>query len=183
MRKFIATVYACTCAALLSAAAPQVEPVTLDGVTAANVVVVSPKLVTAGQPNKESLQNLKKHGYDAVIYLAPGDSKEAIPEEAAILKGQGIEYVHVPIPWNAPEAAHLQATAEAMKSFQGKKVLVHCQLNMRASAITFLYRVIHAKEDPTLAWADVRKVWTPRDQWATYLEQQLAANGVGFKPF
>jgi protein tyrosine phosphatase (PTP) superfamily phosphohydrolase (DUF442 family) len=181
MQKFIASLFALAASAVMSAAAPQVEPVTLDGVTAANVVVVNPKLVTAGQPSRESLQNLKKHGYDAVIYLAPGDSRDAIADQAEILKSQGIEYVHVPIPWNAPEAAHLKATAEAMKNFQGKKVLVHCQLNMRASAITFLYRVIHAKEDPAMALADMKKVWVPRDQWATFVEAELKASGIDFQ--
>ena len=135
----------------------------------------------AGQPTRESLQGLKSHGYDAVIYLAPGDSADAVPDEAALLKAQGIEFVHVPIPWNAPETKHLTATADAMKRLQGKKVLVHCQLNMRASAVTFLYRTIHAKEDPATAWLDVKKLWTPRDQWATFVSNELAANNIPFK--
>jgi protein tyrosine phosphatase (PTP) superfamily phosphohydrolase (DUF442 family) len=157
-------------------------PVTIAGVTAPNVVQVSPLLVTAGQPTRESLQGLEANGYDAVIYLAPGDSADAIPEEAALLKAQGIEFVHVPIPWNAPETKHLTATADAMKRLQGKKVLVHCQLNMRASAITFLYRTIYAKEDPATAWLDVKKVWTPRDPWATFVTRELAANHIAFTP-
>ena len=158
------------------------SPAPIAGVVAPNVVVINPTLVTAGQPTRASLEGLKAHGYDAVIYLAPGDSKDAIPDEARILKSQGIEFVHVPIPWQAPEAKHLEATAAALDRLKGQKVLVHCQMNMRVSAVTFLYRTIYAKEDPAKAWVDVKKVWTPKDQWATFVDQQLAANGIAFKP-
>ena len=157
-------------------------PAPVAGVVAPNVVVISPTLVTAGQPTRASLQGLKAEGYKAVIYLAPGDSKDAIPDEAEILKSQGIEFVHVPIPWQAPETKHLAATAEALNRLKGQKVLVHCQMNMRVSAMTFLYRTIYAKEDPATAWMDVKKVWTPKDQWATFIDQELHANNIAFKP-
>ena len=150
-------------------------------VDAPNVHVVSPQLVTAGQPTRESLQKLKEEGFTAVIYLAPGNTADAVAEEAEILKAQGIEFVHVPIPWPAPEAQHLQATAEAMSRLKGQKVLIHCQMNMRASAVTFLYRTIHAKEDPAVAWKDVKAVWTPNNQWAKFIDEQLGAAGITFQ--
>jgi protein tyrosine phosphatase (PTP) superfamily phosphohydrolase (DUF442 family) len=156
-------------------------PAPIAGIVAPNVVVISPTLVTAGQPTRESLLGLKAEGYDAVIYLAPGDTADAVADEAQLLKAQGIEFVHVPIPWQAPEAQHLQATARALSRLQGKKVLVHCQMNMRASAVTFLYRTLYAKEDSAAAWADVKKVWTPRDQWAKFVDEQLQAGGSTFK--
>jgi protein tyrosine phosphatase (PTP) superfamily phosphohydrolase (DUF442 family) len=160
---------------------PAPAPMSLAGVVAPNIVVVSPTLVTAGQPTRESLQGLKAEGYTAVISLAPGDTPDAVKDEAEILKAQGIEYVHVPIPWQAPEAKHLEATAAALNRLKGQKVLLHCQMNMRASAVAFLYRTVYAKEDPTAAWADVKKLWTPKDQWAKFIDEQLQAGGVAFK--
>jgi protein tyrosine phosphatase (PTP) superfamily phosphohydrolase (DUF442 family) len=160
------------------AAAP---PVPVAGIIAPNVVAVSPTLVTAGQPDRASLLRLKSEGYAAVISLAPGNTSDAVADEAEILKAQGIEYIHVPIPWQTPEASHLEATAAALRRYQGRKVLVHCQMNMRASAVTFLYRAIYTKENPAAAWADVKKVWTPKDQWAKYVDDQLRAHGVAFK--
>jgi protein tyrosine phosphatase (PTP) superfamily phosphohydrolase (DUF442 family) len=156
-------------------------PKAVAGIVAPNVVVVSPNLVTAGQPTRESLLQLNAEGYAAVISLAPGNTADAVADEAAILKAQGIEFVHVPIPWQTPEASHLAATAAALQRFQGRKVLVHCQMNMRASAVTFLYRAIYAKEDPAAAWADVKKTWTPDGQWAKFVDDQLLANGIAFK--
>ena len=115
---------------------------------APNVVIISPTLVTAGQPTRESLQRLKAEGYVAVISLAPGDTADAVKDQAEILAAQGIEFVHIPIPWQAPEAKHLQATAAALNRLQGQKVLLHCQMNMRASALAFLYRTVYLKEIP-----------------------------------
>lgn len=55
-------------------------------------------------------------------------------------------------------------------------------MNMRASALTFLYRTIHAKDDPVQAWSDVKALWTPRDTWAAFIDAQLRAHGIPFKP-
>jgi hypothetical protein len=59
-------------------------------------------------------------------------------------------------------------------------VLVHCQMNMRASALTFLYRTIYAKEDPAKAWGDVKPLWTPTAQWADFISARLRARGIAF---
>lgn len=162
-------------------AASAEPPVPVAGIVAPNVRVISPLLVTAGQPDRASLQRLKAEGYAAVISLAPGDTRDAVPDQAAILAEQGIEYVHIPIPWQTPEAKHLDAMAAAMQKLKGRKVLVHCQMNMRASALTFLYRAIHEKEDPAKAWGDVKPLWTPTNQWAAFIDAQLQAHGIAFE--
>jgi protein tyrosine phosphatase (PTP) superfamily phosphohydrolase (DUF442 family) len=164
--------------AVLSAEPP---PSPVAGIVAPNVRVISPLLVTAGQPDRASLQRLKAEGYAAVISLAPGDTRDAVPDQAAILASQGVEFVHIPIPWQAPEAKHLDAMATAMQRLKGKKVLVHCQMNMRASALTFLYRTVHEKEDPARAWGDVKALWTPTNQWAGFIDAQLKAHGIAFE--
>lgn len=151
------------------------------GIIAPNVRVISPLLVTAGQPDRASLQQLKAHGYAAVISLSPGNTSDAVPDQAEILAAQGVEFVHIPIPWQTPEAKHLDAMAVAMQRLKGKKVLVHCQMNMRASAITFLYRAIHEKVDPAVAWGDVKPLWTPTNQWAGFIGAQLRAHGIAFE--
>jgi protein tyrosine phosphatase (PTP) superfamily phosphohydrolase (DUF442 family) len=154
----------------------------IAGIVAPNVRVISPLLVTAGQPDRASLQRLKAEGYAAVISMAPGNTADAVSDQAAILAAQGIDFVHIPIPWQAPEARHLEAMATAMQALKGKKVLVHCQMNMRASALTFLYRTIYEKEDPARAWADVKPLWTPTGQWADFINGQLRARGIAFEP-
>lgn len=163
------------------AAEPAAPPAPVAGIIAPNVRVISPLLITAGQPDRASLQRLKAEGYQAVISLAPGNTRDAVPDQADILASQGVEFVHIPIPWQAPEAKHLEAMAAAMQALKGKKVLVHCQMNMRASALTFLFRTIYNKEDPVIAWSDVKVVWTPTNQWASFIDGQLRAHGIAFE--
>jgi protein tyrosine phosphatase (PTP) superfamily phosphohydrolase (DUF442 family) len=165
-----------------TSAEPPAAVSAVAGITAPNVRVISPLLVTAGQPDRASLQRLKAEGYAAVISLAPGNTADAVTDQAEILAAQGVEFVHIPIPWQAPEAKHLDAMAAAMQRLKGKKVLVHCQMNMRASALTFLYRAIYEKEDPARAWADVKPLWTPTNQWADFINRQLRARGIAFEP-
>jgi protein tyrosine phosphatase (PTP) superfamily phosphohydrolase (DUF442 family) len=152
-----------------------------QGVQAPNVVVISEQLVTSGQPTPESLTNLSKQGFQAVIYLAPPSVPDAVANEPEIVRGQGLEFVNIPIQWSNPTEADYQSFVVAMKRLQGRKTLVHCQANMRASAMTFLYRVIAARENPTRAYEAVLKVWTPRNQWKDLMNSQLQKANIPFE--
>lgn len=174
-------ILACAANCTATSAESSAPPSPVAGIVAPNVRVIGPLLVTAGQPDRASLQRLKAEGYAAVISLAPDGTADAVPEQGAILAGQGVEYVHIPIPWQTPEARHLDSMAAAMQRFKGKKVLVHCQMNMRASAMTFLYRAIYEKEDPAKAWSDVKPLWTPTNQWAEFINAQLRAHRIAFE--
>jgi len=152
-----------------------------QSIKAPNVVSISENLVTAGQPTAESLAGLSKLGFKAVIYLAPPTVRDAIANESEIISNQGMVFINIPIQWAKPTEADFQSFAETMKRFQGQKVLVHCQANMRASAITFLYRVIVAKENPAQAYESVLKVWTPKDQWKDFMNSQLQKVNIPFE--
>jgi uncharacterized protein (TIGR01244 family) len=179
----IGTLLALLAGASLAATAAEAPPAAspVAGIVAPNVRVISPLLVTAGQPDRASLKRLKAEGYSAVISFAPGGTADAVPDQAEILAAQGVEFVHIPVPWQGPEARHLDAMAAAMQRLKGSKVLVHCQMNMRASALTFLYRTIHEKEEPAKAWGDVKPLWTPSSQWAAFIADQLRAHGIAFE--
>ena len=154
---------------------------TEQSIKARNVVAVSENLVTAGQPTPESLAGLSKLGFKAVINLAPPTVADAVTNESQIINDQGMAYVNIPVQWSKPTEEDFQTFAETMKRFQGQKVLVHCQANMRASAMTFLYRVIVAKENPALAYETVLKVWAPKDQWKDFVNGQLKKANIAFE--
>jgi hypothetical protein len=59
-----------------------------------------------------------------------------------------------------------------LRGFSDRKVLVHCQVNMRASSMVFLYRVIVAKESPDIAYESVTPVWSPEGSWRRLLASQ-----------
>lgn len=166
--------------AVLTAAWLALLPAAALAVTAPNVVPIDAKLVTSGQPKAEALAALAAEGFEAVLYLAPSSVPDAVKDEASILQKQGIEFVHIPIPFAAPAAAHVEAVSAALQRLQGKKVLVHCQVNMRASTLVFLYRVLQRKEDPAQAYDEVRRVWTPQGPWRDLAKRQLSEHGISF---
>ena len=147
-----------------------------------NLVTITDRLITAGQPSAAWLETLGQRGIESVIYLAPLSVGDAVPEEPQILARQGIEFVHIPITFNQPTGADFDRFSSAMTAMQGKKVLVHCQVNMRASSMVFLYRAIVLKEDPQTAFEAVGKVWVPNGVWQRFINAQLKRHAIVFDP-
>jgi protein tyrosine phosphatase (PTP) superfamily phosphohydrolase (DUF442 family) len=150
---------------------------------APNVVAITPLLVTSGQPSTQSLARLGQLGFEAVIYLAPSSVSDAVADEPELLAKQGIEFVHIPIPFGSPQEGHFLAVSAALTRLQHKKVLVHCQVNMRASSMVFLHRVLRGHESPELAYDAVAKVWSPSRAWRELLLTQLRKHNVNFRPY
>ncbi len=152
-------------------------------ITALNLVEVTPKIITSGQPSVEALETLGKQKIEAVIFLVPSHVPGVIANEAAILAKQGIAYMHIPIPFGAPTEQHYLAFAEAMAKLADKKVLVHCEINLRASSMVFLYRVIALKEDPSVVYDSVAKVWSPRGAWKPFIDNLLNKQNIKFTTY
>lgn len=147
---------------------------------APNVIAISEHLVTAGQPTPSALATLSEQHFRAVINLAPPTVASAVANEPELVRGQGIEYVSIPIAWTQPTDAHVQAFFAAMQRFKDRKVLVHCQVNMRASALGFLYQVIVEGQNPATAYEVLSRVWTPDGPWRSLLESQLRQAKIPF---
>jgi len=64
----------------------------------------SPIFSSAGQPSKEQLELLKAEGFERVAYIAFSNSRGAVAEEDAIVKELGMDYVQVPVIWDAPRS-------------------------------------------------------------------------------
>lgn len=154
-----------------------------QSIQAPNVVVISPRLVTSGQPTAESLAHLAEQGFKADIYLAPPTVRDAIPNEKDIVVRQGLEFVNIPIPFGEPTEADFQQFVETMNRYRDQKVLVHCQVNMRASSMTFLYRVIEGHEPPEKAYESVARVWSPEGPWKQLIVDELRKAHIAFEPY
>lgn len=165
--------------ALLLAAAPGACAQPMD---APNVSVIGPNLVTSGQPTAQSLAGLGAAGFRAVVYLAPSTVASAVQEEPGLLARQGIEFIQIPIPFGAPDESHLEALSAALLRLQDRKVLVHCEINMRASTMVFLHRVIRLGVPPADAYDAVASVWSPRGPWRRLMVEQLAKHHIPFEP-
>jgi protein tyrosine phosphatase (PTP) superfamily phosphohydrolase (DUF442 family) len=147
----------------------------------ANYVAATERLHTAGQPSAETLASLSEHGFELVVNLAPPSSSGAVAEEGKLIAEDGPTYVNIPVVWQQPTYEDFALFSAVMNGARDRKVLVHCQLNMRASAFTFLYRVIHEGVPPEEALEALRAVWIPRDQWATFTADVLQRHDVDFK--
>lgn len=168
---------------LLLAVAACFHAAAFASLTAPNVVPIHERWVTSGQPGAAALQGLGTEGFEAVIYLAPPTVPDAVPDEPRIVAAQGLEYVNIPIRFDRPTEADFAAFAEAIRRLEGRKVLVHCQINLRASSMTFLHRVIVGKEAPEKAYDSVARVWSPNRVWKAYIVSMLRKHGIGFEPY
>ena len=148
-----------------------------------NLVAISDRLVTSGQPSAAWLSTLRAQGFDAVVYLAPPDVPDAVADESRIVGSQGLVFVNIPIAFDRPTPADYAMFASVMHALEGRKVLVHCQANLRASSMAFLDRAIRRREDPDGAWKAVIAVWKPDGTWQRYIDGELARHGVSFEAY
>jgi hypothetical protein len=52
-----------------------------------------------------------------------------------------------------------------MEHFAGKRVLVHCYANARASAFVYLWRTLHAGHDDAQARAAMIEIWDLKEDY------------------
>ncbi len=137
-----------------------------------NYVPISEKLHTCGQITGDALDVLKKEGVKAIISVNAEEfgAIESLKRQA---RGQGIDFVNVPVSWEDPTISSLEDFFEAMDKYQEVEILVHCQLNWRASAYVYLYRTIRLKESKKEAQKALRKIWNPEkyDAWNAFFKQ------------
>lgn len=137
-----------------------------------NYVPISEKLHTCGQITGDALDVLKKEGVKAIISVNAEEfgAIESLKREA---RGQGIDFVNIPVSWEEPTIASLEDFFVAMDKYKEVELLVHCQLNWRASAYVYLYRTIRLKEPKKEAQKALRKIWNPEkyDAWNAFFKR------------
>lgn len=137
----------------------------------------SPTFASSGQPDKDQLGALKAAGFERIVYIAMSDSRNALANEDVVVKELGMDYIHVPVIWDQPTTADFYAFAGAMQQQPDRKTLLHCQVNYRASAFSFLYRVLYEDVPLAEAKADMNSVWTPNETWKNFIFAILEENG------
>ena len=142
-----------------------------------NIVKWRGGLTSSGQPNADYLARVKAQGFDMVVNLAPPQSPGSIENEGGIVGRQSAVYVNIPVDFGKPTAEDFRVFTDVMKSAAKKNVLVHCQVNLRGSAFTFLYRVIHESAPVDETRQKMLGVWVPDPVWKAFIEATLAAYG------
>jgi len=140
-----------------------------------NYLEINLTLGTAGQPAAGQFADIQKAGYEVVINLLPISSPKALPDEPAMVAQLGMQYISIPVIWDAPTASDLELFFEAMARHSGRKIFVHCAMNMRVSAFVFLYRVLVEGIPPQEAEMDMLMIWEPNPTWQQFIDQALAS--------
>ena len=138
----------------------------------------SDAFASSGQPSKRELEQLQEAGFERIVYIAYSDHRNSLDNEDRLVKKLGVEYVHIPVEWEQPTGSDFYLFAGAMQRAPDKKTLLHCQVNFRASAFSFLYRVIYEDVPVAQAKADMNSVWTPNDTWKALIFEVLSENGI-----
>ena len=144
-------------------------------------IFVRPNLFASAQPSAQQFRELSEVGCCTVINLTPAGSKNALPNEAALVTGLGMEYLHFPVDFAHPADDDYFACEAALLERQDQKCLLHCALNRRGSSFIAIYRVRQFHWNSKAAWAGLRKVWEPDAVWQSFIER-LMSQDTQFRP-
>jgi len=140
-----------------------------------NFYQITKDIGTGGQPTVSQLSEVAQNNYSVVVNLAMPDSAHAIPQEESIVASLGMQYIHIPIPFEAPTANHLREFLNVMESCQNKKVFVHCVVNARVSAFVYKYLTLKKGFSPEEASTPLLVQWLPTmdSNWKAVMDLEI----------
>lgn len=138
----------------------------------------SPTFASSGQPSREQFATIAENGFERVVYIAFTNNTNALADADILVKDLGMEYMQVPVDFNNPLPSDFYAFADSMARNTDKKTLLHCQVNFRATAFSFLYRVVFEDVPVAQAKEDMNTVWQPNEVWRDFIFTVMAENDV-----
>ena len=131
---------------------------------------------SSGYINAEQFRLLKDYGFTHIISLIPGDQSK----EDSIVNSLGMTFTQIEVIWKEPTPENVQNYFNDMKKYSGKKVLLHCVANMRASAFLFLYRTTQQGMAVDEAGKLMFEIWNPHENetWNALIKSVLEKNGL-----
>ncbi|HAS48099.1 MAG TPA: phosphatase [Gammaproteobacteria bacterium] len=176
MNKFLSSLLILTPLLTSSVSAAEKADPALAEIT--NFRQYSSTFASSGQPTREQFSTIAENGFERIVYIAFTNNQNALPDADLVVKGLGMEYMQVPVDFNNPLPSDFYAFADSMRRNTDKKTLLHCQVNARATAFSFLYRVIYADVPLAQAKADMNTVWQPNEVWRDFIFTVLAENDI-----
>ena len=99
-------------------------PGSVDGSLITNYVRARPGVAGSGQPSEDGLRQLKRLGFRTVVNLrVPGEN--GYVDEKAVIEGQGLRYVHVPLTASTLSAADVAVNPVGFGSGSNIKMPVY----------------------------------------------------------
>jgi len=143
-----------------------------------NFLPLTETILTSGQPTEEQFATVAAAGVGTVVNLALSSSTNALADEEAIVRNQGMDYIHIPVIWEKPDLVELEKFMDSMDRLKGRKTLVHCAANMRVSAFVALYRILRLGWTRDKAFRDLNRIWNPDETqvWKKFIDTALKAS-------
>ncbi len=140
-----------------------------------NFYQITTQIGTSGQPTAGQFSSIAQEGYTTVINLAMHDSDKALPEEGNLVASLGMDYIHLPVPFDKPSARHVAKFCRIMDLLNGEKVFVHCALNARVSVFMYNYLTLRKSMDNVEASSPILRQWLPDmdNNWQAILNLTL----------
>jgi len=144
-----------------------------------NFRALSANLLTSGQPTALQMAEIARIGVQTVINLALPTSDNALPDEESLVRSLGMEYIHIPVEWEHPTQTDLGRFLEIMQTQAGRKLLVHCAANYRASCFVALWRILHQGWSREPALAEMHQIWDENQYpvWKQFIHDALIQEG------
>ena len=152
------------------------------GLSLLNRIDYSPSLTTSGQPTEAELTLIAAAGYDRVIFLAFTNHPKAVAHEDDMVRGLGLQFIHIPVEWESPSLGDFAAFAAVMQAHGGARTLVHCEVNFRASVFGFLYQVLYEGADLDEAMSLMQSIWVPNATWDAFIARVMGYKGIDYPP-
>lgn len=135
-------------------------------------------LASGAQPSVDDLSELKNTGWEVVVNLSPASTKNALADEARVVEGLGLDYVHLPVDCSFLRPYHYQSFRGVLKSLEGRRVFVHCGGNIKSSNLIHLYRVLEEGVEPLASLAELQTIQSPEPKWFTYFDAMGIPQGA-----
>ena len=142
-----------------------------------NYIQMLPNIATSGQPTEEQFKKISQAGYRAVVNLAMPDHRDSINNEGQLVTELGMDYFHIPVPFDNPTNEHVRLFCKIMHALRDEKIWVHCIMNYRVAVFMFHYLSKVAGLNESASMSPMFKNWKPNEKWQEILE--LTANDIG----
>ena len=137
---------------------------------------INANITTSGQPTESQLADLKSNGVTHIVNLGPHTNKGALVDEPKSVAALGLEYIYIPVDFDAPTDADFAQFCETLETLAGKTIHVHCIYNARVSA--FFYRYAKGGKGPEkdFAFDQMDGIWRPGGVWADFIANPADAD-------
>ncbi len=126
-------------------------------------------ITMSGQPTEGQLAELTESGVTSVLNLGPHSNDGAHEDETATVAELGMDYIYIPVDFDAPTERDFDDFCAALKERRGQRLHVHCIYNARVSAFFFRYAREVSVSELEKAAEIMETIWRPGIVWSTFI--------------